>query len=198
MEIQESEAVEGRKQFQTLVSLFDELVTEFVDKTKTLHPELEEHCSGIKEFIHVLHDITEIIYVMMMTVISNVFSSEKTRNQLRDRDPRLWIDLELFGFNFAAFWLLCSDTMRDCIWRYLELMTKVCDKVTTLPAFSTRYQSSVEMGRKFCDHMDSVNLVSVFHLVKSFASEDSKPKLDPMTLLGLYKSFDGLSLKKGK
>jgi hypothetical protein len=182
---------DAEKQFAVLMSLFDEVVFEFIDKAKKMHPEMEKELTSVTEFVQVMHRITEIFYMTLMNTIAITFSSERVRKQIADKDPKLWIEFEPFGFNFAAFWLMSSDNLRECVWRYLDLIVKVCDRASNLPPFGPQHQNSVELSKTICGSMDSLNLVSVFHLMKNMLSEN-KGKFDMMSMFSVVKSLEGL------
>lgn len=114
---------------QMIVTVFNKKLMEFVKEIVEMYPENKDFKS-MRSQLRMIMSSAETLPIEKF----KKYVATKYRDNINTRNEDFFLKLDLTGTPFASFnylkdmWKSTSNTTKEAMWKYVELLTKLCDK----------------------------------------------------------------------
>lgn len=114
---------------QMIVNVFNKKLMEFVKEVVEMYPNNKDFKSMRSQLRMIMSSAEELPIQKFKKYVSI-----KYRENIDSRNEDFFLKLDLTGTPFASFnylkdmWKNTSETTKEAMWKYVELLTKLCDR----------------------------------------------------------------------
>lgn len=114
---------------QMIVNVFNKKLMEFVKEVVEMYPNNKDFKSMRSQLRMIMSSAEELPIQKFKKYVSI-----KYRENIDSRNEDFFLKLDLTGTPFASFnylkdmWTNTSETTKEAMWKYVELLTKLCDR----------------------------------------------------------------------